>query len=149
MGLMGWIKGLFGAAQESDGPAFDAEAFVFLVIKDAVGPLQREDTYEEPLDAALQASGLGRVTGGGTQLGEKNPDGTNKVAWCGVDVDLTSRSVLDAALDLLRSELSRLGAPAGTEVHYTSQGERLLDRLEPGGWITRRTREELHPGFGC
>ena len=36
-----------------------------------VEPMDRGSRYEDPLDAALRESGLGEVTGGGSQLGER------------------------------------------------------------------------------
>lgn len=45
-------------------------------------------------------------------------------------------------------ELVALGAPVGSELHYTEGSERLLDRLAESGWKLRLPRTFLHPGFG-
>src|SRR4051812_47724375 len=42
--------------------------FVFAKILDPIGPMERGEKYERPMDQALEAQGFGRVTGGGTQL---------------------------------------------------------------------------------
>jgi hypothetical protein len=102
--------------------AFDPELFVYVKIQDAVGPLARGDKYEDALEQLLKDRGLGKITGGGSQLGEDNPDGSPTIAFCGLDIDATDR---DAVVALLRERLSILGAPAGTEIHYTSSGAKL------------------------
>jgi len=149
MGLIAWIKALFSATKTDAAPDFDPRAFVFIVIRDASGPLERGEVYEDPIDAALRVRELGRVTGGGSQIGEDLPDGTQTIAWCGIDVDLPSATKCGVALELLRAELRRLEAPIGSELHYTDAGDRLLDRLGPDGWQLRLPRDFLHPGFGC
>jgi hypothetical protein len=149
MGLIAWIKGLFGSAKTDAAPGVDPGAFIFIIIRDSTGPLERGEVYEEPIDAALRARDLGQVTGGGSQIGEDRPDGTQTIAWCGIDVDLSSATKCKVALELLRAELRRLEAPIGSELHYTDAGHRLLDRLEEEGWRLRLARDFLHPGFGC
>ncbi|MCC7061692.1 MAG: hypothetical protein IT456_02740 [Planctomycetes bacterium] len=149
MGLITWIKRLFGAARTEGSAGFDPGAFVFVVVRDSSGPLQRGEVYEDPIDAALRARDLGQVTGGGSQLGEAKADGTPTIAWCGIDVDLPSAAELEEALLLLRAELQRLEVPVGSELHYTERGSRFLDRLEANGWQLRQPRDILHPGFRC
>lgn len=149
MGLIAWIKRLFGATKTDDATGFDPGAFVFIIVRDATGPLERGEVYEDPIDVVLRARELGQVTGGGSQLGEPRADGTQTIAWCGIDVDLLSASKREVALELLRAELRRLGAPIGSELHYTDAGNRLLDSLESDGWRLRQPRDFLHPGFGC
>jgi len=40
--------------------------FVFAKLMDTIGPMERGEKYEQPLDRDLEAQGLGMVTGGGT-----------------------------------------------------------------------------------
>ena len=56
----------------------------------------------------MRAAGLGKVNGGGQQLGEGN-----SIVYCGVDVILSERV---RGLELLREILSRLDAPTGTVI---------------------------------
>lgn len=84
------------------------EVFFFVRIPEHILPLDRGDKYEEPIAAALAEAGVGRVTGGGQQLGEGKT-----IVYCGVDVVVTDRA---HGLMLLQGLLPRLGAPAGTVI---------------------------------
>jgi hypothetical protein len=131
-----------------DGPVsdFDPERFVFVKIQDSVGPLVRGDKYEDELQELLADRGLGVITGGGSQLGEDNPDGTPTIAFCGLDIDAEH---CDEVVALLRERLPSLGAPVGTEIHYTSSGAKLQDELRGTGWAIGLSRTFLHPYFEC
>jgi hypothetical protein len=48
---------------------------------------------------------------------------------------------------VLRDELSRIGVPLGTELHYTGDSGAFLDRCETDGWQLALKREMLHPYF--
>jgi hypothetical protein len=84
------------------------EHFVYVRIPEPLHPLEREDKYEDPLGAALAEVGLGKVTGGGQQLGDGN-----SIEYCGVDVILMDRI---RGLKFLEEVLLRLGAPDGTVI---------------------------------
>ena len=120
--------------------------FVYVKIPESIGPMDRGDKYEDPLDECLARSALGEISGGGTQLGDERPDGTRPIEFCGIDVDVTD---LPKALALLRSELKSLGAPDGTEIHYTVDGVQLQDELRCGDWKLAQLRTLFRPGFGC
>ena len=62
-----------------------------------------------------------------------------------MDVELLD---LDAGRQALRSLLTKLGAPAGTELHFTRGETKLQDELGPEGWVLEQPRTSLHPGFG-
>lgn len=125
---------------------FDPEHFVYVKTLDPVGPTDRGREYEDALEEMLAARGLGEISGGGSQLGENEPDGTPTIAFCGIDIDASDR---EAVVALLRDRLPSLGAPVGTEIHYTSEGERLQDELRSSGWATGLPRTFLHPYFQC
>ena len=84
--------------------------FVFAKIMDTISPMERGDKYADPLDRDLEAQDLGMVTGGGTQMGK---DG--KVAWIGIDIDLTD---LDRGIAFTQRRLRELGAPVGSVLEY-------------------------------
>src|SRR6266566_5302805 len=84
--------------------------FVFVKIAEPVGPMYRGDKYEEPLDHDLQAQGLGRVIGGGTQM-----DKNGAIEWVGIDIDLAD---LDRGIEFTRRRLRELGAPRGSVLEY-------------------------------
>jgi hypothetical protein len=108
----------------------DEPLFVFVRIPESLEPLERAEKYEDPLEEALTSSGFGVLTGGGAMLSAPDGDGHREIEWCGIDIDLFD---FDAGLNLIRTELSRLGAPKGTILEYTLDGiacER--DIYEPG-----------------
>ena len=97
----------------------DATAIVIARLNDRAQPLDRGELYEDPLDAVLQQHGLGRVTGGGTQLGENG-----EIAFCEVEVELADLS--ERALEILAGLLERLGAPKGSRLIVPSSEQEIL-----------------------
>jgi hypothetical protein len=126
--------------------AKNPETFVYVKIPEGIGPIARGDKYEDPLDRKLRAEGVGEVSGGGQQLGHPQADGTQIIEFCGVDIDVNN---FDQSLVLIRDELPRLGAPLGTELHYTRNGVALQDELQCAGWAIGRPRTFRHPAFEC
>jgi hypothetical protein len=148
MSILSRVVSWFGRDPEAE--RFEAGArtetpFVYVKIPEDIGPVDRGAKYEDPIEEQLQAAGLGQVSGGGSALGTQRADGTQGVEFCGIDLDVTH---LDRALALLRETLPKLGAPDGTELHYTVSGTRLLDAYAAGAWKLAQPREMLHPGFG-
>ena len=84
--------------------------FVFAKIMDTIGPMERGEKYEQPLDRDLEAQGLGMVTGGGTQMAK---DGS--VEWIGIDIDLSD---LERGIEFTRRRIRELGAPPGSVLEY-------------------------------
>jgi hypothetical protein len=107
--------------------AWDAGEFFFYVrIPEPLFPEERGLRYEEPLIDALTKARLGRVTGGGQQLGEGKT-----IIYCGVDVVVKERV---RGLKLIRRVLRKANAPAGTviEEHLPSYCEHPLIQARPG-----------------
>lgn len=119
--------------------------FVYVMLPESLMPLERGDKYEDPIEATLSELGLGEVTGGGSQLGDQQSDGTRLIEFCGIDVELID---LDRGRAILRNRLVELGAPYGTELHFTRDGDKLQDELYLDGWVVNQPRTSLHPGFG-
>ena len=130
-----------GGAPETD--SFDVEQFIYVNIPGHIEPIERGQ-IEDRIEPLLREASLGEISGGGSQLGDARPDGTRPIEFGGIDIDTTDRN---AALELLRSLLPTLEVPAGTELHYTRQGTRLLDRYAANGWELELPRTRLHPGF--
>ncbi len=86
----------------------NGEFFFYIRIAESLLPEERGLRYEDPLIEALSEAGLGRVTGGGQQLGEGN-----SVVYCGMDVVVSERV---RGLALLREVLCDNGAPPGTVI---------------------------------
>jgi hypothetical protein len=77
-----------------------------------IEPLDRGARYEDPLDAALRRSGLGEVTGGGSQLNE-----LGEVAFADVEIHVAN---LDDAMPVIIDSLERSGAPLGSQLRRDS-----------------------------
>lgn len=109
--------------QEEPGTS---SVFVFVKIPESIMPIERGKKYEDPLDIALKKAGVGEITGGGSQLGEPDKNGSPTIDWVGIDVDLTDQA---NGLPLLKAELKRLGAPQGTTLEYELNGKETTDAL--------------------
>ena len=99
----------------ASGGRESASQFVFAKIQDTVKPIDRGEKYEDPLDEALKAAGLGEVTGGGSSLEQ---DGS--IAWVGVDIELTDQG---RGIPFLKQKLIELGAPRGSVLEYSQNGQ--------------------------
>ncbi|MCC7247861.1 MAG: hypothetical protein IT473_04480 [Lysobacter sp.] len=148
MGLFDSLKRLFSspAPQANDeGGGFDPERFIYLKIPGNIQPIERGERFEDPLQAMLEETGLGEVSGGGSSLSDADAEGRRVVEFCGIDIDVDVR---DAALERLRAFLPELSIPQGTELHYTRDGRLLRDIYADSAWTQAVPREERHPGFG-
>jgi hypothetical protein len=98
----------------------EGNSFFYIRIPEPLLPLERGSRYEEPLAQALEATGLGEVTGGGSQMGEGDT-----VEFCGVDVVVCDR---EKGLNLVCSVMRQLGAPGSTviEEYIPEHREHLL-----------------------
>ncbi len=142
--IRSWLPGA-----EKSGPDAGSEVpsthFIYVKIPEPLMPLERGSKYEDPITAALEEDGLGSISGGGAQLGDERPDGTRPIEFCGIDIDVAD---LEQARHRLRAVLIELGAPIGTEVHFSIGEEKLQDELGDDGWRLQQPRTFLHPGFG-
>ncbi|MEZ5935313.1 MAG: hypothetical protein R3F54_25980 [Alphaproteobacteria bacterium] len=86
-------------------------------------PLDRGDIYEDPLAEALEATGLGAVTGAGTQLAEEGG-----IEFC--DIDLALENADEETLDRIVAALEKLGAPKGSKLLYGESEERPFGKNE-------------------
>jgi hypothetical protein len=75
-------------------------------INEKIRPIERGETYEEPLTAALAENGFGIVEGGGT-LQQKS----GEIEYVGKDVGLSDR---DAGIPFVCRFLEERGAPKGS-----------------------------------
>jgi hypothetical protein len=81
-------------------------------------PVDRGQAFEDPLDEILQAAGTGRVTGGGTTLGEEG-----EIEFC--DLEITLSEATGAVLGALRAALEGLGAPKGSKLIWNDGANEL------------------------
>ena len=73
-----------------------------------IEPIDRGDRYEDPLHQVLETAGIGRVTGGGSQLNE-----LGGISFADVEIELAN---LDDALRVVVEALEHAGAPQGSEL---------------------------------
>jgi hypothetical protein len=118
---------------------------IYIYLPGSIGPLDRGDRFEDPINEELQRLGLGEVSGGGSQLGDERADGSRPIEFCGIDVDTDN---VDEARETLRMLLPKLGCPAGTQLHYRAAGSPLQDEYDGSEWLLAKKRSLLHPGFG-
>ena len=117
-------NGMFSLLKADDQDAGDIDGVPVTVRLNArLQPLDRGDIYEDPLSEALEATGLGVVTGAGTQLAEEGG-----VEFC--DIDLALDNADDTTLDKIIAALERLGAPKGSKLLYGESEERSFGKNE-------------------
>jgi hypothetical protein len=87
----------------------DYPYFVLARFYEHIEPIDRGDRYEDPLNEQLESAGIGRVTGGGSQLTAEG-----RIEFADVEIELAD---LDAALQAAVEALERAGAPEGSEIH--------------------------------
>jgi hypothetical protein len=95
-------------------------------IPESLMPLDRGSKYEDPLDAALKAANPGEVTGGGSELGAPGAEGKRGIEWVGLDVEIAD---IERGIPFLRSELTRLGAPASTVLEFIRAGSKVEEHI--------------------
>lgn len=100
--------------------------FVFVKIMDQVGAMERNRKYGKPLNEALQAHGVGIVTGGGVQMDRSN----TQIAWIGLDVELFD---LETGPELLRQHLRDIGVPAGSTIEYRTGDKKIILEINESG----------------
>jgi hypothetical protein len=83
--------------------------FVLARFYEHIGPIDRGDRYEDPLNEMLESAAIGRVTGGGSQLTDEG-----RIEFADIEIELVD---LDAALQVAVETLERAGAPQGSEIH--------------------------------
>jgi hypothetical protein len=103
---------LFGGSVMAAEPCF-----VYAKILDDVGPMDRGEKYEDPLQDVLDAEGLGELTGGGTMQ-----DKSGKVLFVGIDIELTD---LGRGIPIVARTLQELGAPPGSTLEYEVDGQKV------------------------
>jgi hypothetical protein len=87
----------------------DYPHFVLARFYEHIGPIDRGERYEDPLNDVLEPAGIGRVTGGGSQLTEEG-----RIEFADIEIELAD---LESALETAVQALERSGAPRGSEIH--------------------------------
>ena len=108
---------------------------IYIYLPEDLDPFDRYARYEDALENELQAAGLGRVTGGGSMMGEELEDGTCPALFSGIDVDVTDLGVGRA---LLRTLLPDLGCPPGTALQFGIGPRGRQDIYDGETWVLGR-----------
>jgi len=82
-------------------------------LKEQVLPIDRDTRYGEPLGKVLRRTKLGDVVGAGTTLCDREEPAEKDIEYAELHLDLAN---LDSALNLVVDELTRLGAPVGSDI---------------------------------
>jgi hypothetical protein len=90
----------------------DFPHLVLARVYEHVEPIDRGNRYEDPLQAVLEKTKLGRVTGGGSQLNE-----LGVIDYADVEIELAN---LDGAVLAVAEALEEAGAPQGSELIHVS-----------------------------
>jgi hypothetical protein len=97
----------------------DFPHWILARVYEHIEPIDRGDRYEDPLQATLEKLGIGRVTGGGSQLNE-----LGGIDYADVEIELAN---LDEALQTVAEALEAAGAPQGSELIQGSDGRVLRE----------------------
>jgi hypothetical protein len=84
-----------------------------------VEPIDRGNRYEDPLQAVLDETNTGRVTGGGSQLNE-----LGGIDYAEIELELSN---LDEALRIVSAALEKSGAPKGSELIHAEDARVLRE----------------------
>ncbi|MDE2400629.1 MAG: hypothetical protein KGL90_03080 [Burkholderiales bacterium] len=122
-----------------------SELFVYVKIPGVIEPSERGRKYEERIDQALGEQGCGSVAGWGSSLGNAQADGSRAVEFHRIDIDVTDPTL---ARSVLQQLLPTLGAPPGTEIHYTRDQAKLQDVYTPSGWVLDQPIANTHRRHG-
>jgi hypothetical protein len=113
--IMGILSSLFGCKKQPETAAQveSAGMHVTAQLNHLLMPIDRGERYEDPLDEALSAQGLGETSGGGTMQEQ-----SGEIQFIDVEIDLTD---LEKGVPFVIAKLEELGAPKGSilRVHDT------------------------------
>ena len=93
--------------------------FVVARLYEHVEPIDRGERYEDPLQSVLESRGIGRVTGGGSQLNE-----LGGIEFADIEIELAD---LDDSLSTVADTLEAAGAPVGAELIHAADNRILRE----------------------
>ena len=134
MGLLTTIGGLFGCrpspAEPASTPQKDAvgRLSVTAELNHKIGPIDRGDRYEDPLEVALAQHGYGETDGGGTMLSKEN-----EIEFIDVHMFL---SAPEASIPFVIQLLEERGAPKGSKL-----------KIQEKNKVSKKIRFGVREGF--
>jgi hypothetical protein len=120
MGLISFLGGLAGCRPSPAKPSSDARIDVTAEFNHKIGPIDRGDRYEDPLDEALRQHGYGETDGGGTMQSK-----SGEIEFIDVHMLLTSP---ETSIPFVIQFLESRGAPKGSKlrIHDDAGTERVI-----------------------
>lgn len=116
--------------------------FVYVKIPLLTGQSERLPGLHEAIDAVLAERELGALMGWGSSLaGGSYGRGLGAASHHRLDIELSDQPL---GLALLEETLARLAAPAGTELHYTEDGEALQKLYAGDRWAAPTPTTATH-----
>lgn len=107
--LLAWcVRRLAARGKRRPGP------WMLVTLNARLQPFDRGTHFEDPLDEALQRAGCGRVTGGGSSLGQDGIDS------CDLEIDIAGSPA--EAERMVIEQLEALGAPKGSVLRVEPEG---------------------------
>ncbi|MCB5185549.1 hypothetical protein LG201_10080 [Methylobacillus gramineus] len=107
---------------------------LFVYVKIPVNPHHRADPFhqrENELALILQNQDAGSVIGWGESVSDAGHDGTQHLMHQRIDITTIN---LDITRHALRTALTQLAVPPGTEIHYTEAETMLMDVYSRDDW---------------
>ena len=123
MGLISFLSGLVGCRPSLAKPGSDGRIDVTAEFNHKIGPIDRGDRYEDPLDEALRQHGYGETDGGGTMQSKEG-----EIEFIDVHMFLHSS---ETSIPFVIQFLETRGAPKGSKLRIYDEGD--PERVIPFG----------------
>lgn len=87
-----------------------------IIIPESLGPLDRAEKYEDPLNNTLVTENLGKIISAGTYLSENvDHDGKREITNAVIEIDLND---FDKGIKKIIKNLKFIEAPSGTVIQF-------------------------------
>ncbi|MCW1885895.1 hypothetical protein OKA04_14240 [Luteolibacter flavescens] len=124
MGLLSSLLGSFGCSKDAgEAVAPDSQVSVTAQFNHKIGPMDRGERYEEPLDEVLRARGYGSTDGGGTMQSKEG-----EIEFIDVHMVLSSP---EESIPFVAEFLEGRGAPKGSKIRVFD-GDKMIREIPFG-----------------
>ena len=114
---MSFIKKLFGKKEEE---VETSSNYLIATLNERIGPLDRGEIYEDPLDEFLKSKNLGEITGGGTMQFK-----SGELEYCDIEIELLPNQINPNTIQEIITRLEELGAPKGSKLTVEKTNEKI------------------------